>query len=79
MTAGLLLGVSPMDALSFASFGYARIPYLAFNAWFVLGPGPGVLTKWLIMDFVGNIFFGLGSAYCVKLLKEQREKGGKSQ
>ena len=82
MTAGLLLGVSPMDEWGFTSFGLAMIPYLAFNIWFIVGPGRGVFTEWLFMDFVGNIFFGLGSAYCVKLLREQREtkeKAGKAQ
>lgn len=82
MTAGLLLGVSPMDERSFTNFGLAMIPYVAFNAWFGIGPGRGVFTKWLFMDFVGNVFFGLGSAYCVKLLREQREsneKVGKAQ
>lgn len=82
MTAGLLLGVSPMDERSFTSFGAAMLPYLAFNVWFCLGPGRSVFTNWLFMDFVGNIVFGLGSVYCVKLLREQREseeKHGKSQ
>lgn len=77
MTAGLLLGTSPMDERSFASFGLAMIPYVAFNAWFGVGPGRGVFTKWLAMDFVGNVFFALGSAYCAKLLREAREEGGK--
>lgn len=78
MTVGLLLGVSPMDERSFTSFALAMIPYLMFNAWFGVGPGRGVFTRWLFMDFVGNVFFGLGSAYCVKLLREQREKGRKA-
>ena len=75
MTCGLLLSVLPMDERSFTTFGLAMIPYVVFNAWFGVGPGRGVFP-WLFMDFVGNVFFGLGSAYCVKLLKEQREEDG---
>ena len=74
MTTGLLLGVSPMNEGSFTFFGLAMIPYLMFNAWFLIGPGRGVFTKLLLMDFVGNVVFGAGSAYCVKLLREQREE-----
>jgi hypothetical protein len=54
------------------------IPYVAFKAWFGIGPGRGVFTKWLFMDFIGNVFFGLGSAYCVKLIREQREREAKT-
>lgn len=79
MTSGMLLGVSPMDERSFASFGLAMVPYLMFNGWFIVGPGRGVFTRWLFMDLVGNVFFGLGSAYCFKLLREQREKEEKAQ
>lgn len=74
MTCGLLLGVAPMDERSFTFFGIAMIPYLAFNAWFGMGPGKGVFTKLLWMDFVGNVTFALGSVYCVKLLREQRDE-----
>ena len=78
MTSGLLLGISPMDRRSFISFGLAMVPYLLFNGYFLLGPGRGVFTNWLIADFVGNVFFGLGSAYCAKLLGEQSESDRKS-
>lgn len=74
MTAGLLLGTSPMNERSFTCFGLAMIPYVAFNVWYGVGPGRGVFTKWLFLDFVGNVFFGLGSAYCAKVLREHREK-----
>ncbi len=82
LTAGLLLGTSPMDERSFAYFGLAMIPYIGFNAWFGIGPGRGVFTVWLAGDLIGNLFFGLGSAYCSWLLREQREedeKAAKSQ
>lgn len=78
MTAGLLLGMSPMDERSFSAFGLAMIPFVAFNAYFLAGPGRGVFTKWLFMDFVGNVSFGVGSAWCVKLLREKREKATKA-
>ena len=74
MTCGLLLGVSPMNEQSFRSFGLAMIPYLAFNVYFIFGPGKEVLTPMLWMDFIGNITFALGSAYCVKMLRERRGK-----
>lgn len=73
MTAGLLLGTSSLDERGFTCFGLAMIPYLFFNAWYLAGPGRGVFTNWLYMDLVGNLFFGAGSAYCAKLLREQRE------
>ncbi|PKS08090.1 hypothetical protein jhhlp_005365 [Lomentospora prolificans] len=79
MTAGLLLGTAPMDERSFTCFGLAMVPYIFFNAWYGVGPGRGVFTKWLFMDFVGNIFFGLGSAYCVRLLREQGEEDKRSK
>ena len=75
MTTGLLLGVAPMDERSFTAFGAAMVPYLMFNAYFGVGPGRGVFTKWLLRDFVGNVVFAVGSGYCVKLLREGREKG----
>ena len=78
MTSGLLLGVSPMDERSFTAFGVAMIPYLMFNAGFGVGPEKGVLTKWLFMDFIGNVIFAIGSGYCVKLLREGSE-GKKGQ
>ena len=79
MTAGLLLGTAPMDERSFASFGLAMIPFLGFNAYFIVGPGREVFTKWLLMDLVGNLFFGLGSAFCAKVLREQKVNEGKTQ
>jgi hypothetical protein len=57
-----------MTRRSFQAFGLAMIPYLGFNAWFGLGPGKGVFTPWLWLDFVGNVTFGLGSFYCASLL-----------
>lgn len=77
MTVGLLLGTAPMNEYSFTAFGIAMVPYLAFNAWFGIGPGRGVFTPVLALDFVGNVFFGLGSIYCAKLLREQREADSK--
>lgn len=79
MTSELLLGVSPMDERSFISFGLAMIPYIMFNGWFLVGPGRGVFTNWLLADFVGNVFFGLGSTHCAKLLREHRENNVKEQ
>lgn len=79
MTSGLLLGMSPMDERSFTSFGLAMIPYLMFNGWFLLGSGRGVFTNWLLADFVGNVFFALGSAYCAKVLREENGCGKKSR
>ncbi len=78
MTAGLLLGTADMTERSFAYFGLAMIPYVAFNCWFGLGPGRNIFTPLIWMDFVGNCFFGLGSAYCVRLLREQREEDEKA-
>ena len=74
MTPGLLLGTTPANERTFASFGLAMIPYFVFNAWFIVGPGRGVSTKWLFIDLIGNVTFALGSAYCFTLLKEQREE-----
>jgi hypothetical protein len=54
------------------------ILYVAFNAGFGIGPGRGAFTEWLFMDFIGTVFFGLGSAYCVKLIQEQREREAKT-
>ncbi|KAK1763717.1 hypothetical protein QBC33DRAFT_549014 [Phialemonium atrogriseum] len=71
MTCGLLLGTSDMTVNSFVAFGLAMIPYIGFNAWFGIGPGKGVFTRWLWMDFIGNMVFGLGSMYCAKLLVEE--------
>lgn len=74
LTTGLLLGTAPMDERSFTYFGLAMIPYLMFNAWFLAGPGKGVFTGWLWMDCIGNVVFAAGSAWCAKLLKEDREE-----
>lgn len=74
LTTGLLLGTSDMTIRSFTAFGLAMIPYLGFNAWFTVGPGRGVFTKWLWMDFIGNVFFLTGSLYAAKLLKDDEEE-----
>lgn len=74
VTTGLLLGTATMTAASFKAFGLAMLPYLGFNVWFGVGPGKGMFTPVLGLDFVGNIVFALGSAWCVRLL-EEREKG----
>ena len=71
MKCGLLLGTSDMTVNSFVAFGLAMIPYIGFNAWFGIGPGKGVFTRWLWMDFIGNMAFGLGSMHCAKLLVEE--------
>jgi hypothetical protein len=72
-TCGLLLGTTTMTKRSFTAFGLAMIPYLAFNAWFGIGPGRGMFTSLLWLDFVGNITFGLGSFYCASLLTETKQ------
>lgn len=59
-----------MSQRSFTVFGLAMTPYVAFNLWFGFGPGRGMFTPWLWLDFIGNMIFGLGSLYCAKLLKE---------
>jgi hypothetical protein len=74
MTTGLLLGVSDMTTRSFTAFGLAMIPYLGFNAWFGVGPGRGVFTKWLWMDFIGNIVFFSGSLVAAKLLRDENDE-----
>lgn len=74
MTAGLLLGTSTMTATSFKAFGLAMLPYLGFNAWFSgWGPGSGVFTGWLWMDFIGNLVFFGGSMGAAALLGEERK------
>ena len=52
------------------------ILYVALDAWFGFGSGKGVFTKRLAIDFVENVFSGLGRAYCVKLLREARREDG---
>jgi hypothetical protein len=74
MTTGLLLGVSDMTARSFTAFGLAMIPYLGFNAWFGIGPGRGMFTKWLWMDFIGNVVFLSGSLVAAKLLADENDE-----
>jgi hypothetical protein len=74
MTCGLLLGVSDMTVNSFTAFGLAMVPYLGFNAWFGVGPGRGVFTKWLWMDFIGNAVFLSGSLLAAKLLKDEEDE-----
>ncbi|KAK3359551.1 hypothetical protein B0T25DRAFT_564541 [Lasiosphaeria hispida] len=79
MTCGLVLGTSTMTSFSFTAFGLAMIPYIfGFNYWFGLGPARGMMTSLIWLDFVGNVFFGLGSLYCAKLLREQEEEDAKA-
>lgn len=73
MTCGLVLGTSTMTSKSFSVFAGAMVPYIGFNFWFGVGPGKGLFTKWLWLDFVGNVFFLVGSLYCSTLLKEQED------
>jgi ABC-type multidrug transport system permease subunit len=73
VTAGLLLGTSDMTVRSFTAFGLAMVPYIGFNAWFGIGPGKDMFTKWLWMDFVGNTVFLAGSLVAAKLLKDDEE------
>ncbi|KAL2798990.1 hypothetical protein BJX66DRAFT_294538 [Aspergillus keveii] len=70
MTCGLLVGVADMSRKSFLAFGAAMVPYLGFNAWFGIGPGRGVFTPWLWLDFVGNVGFFVGSLWCAQLVGE---------
>ena len=74
MATGLLLAASTMTARSFTAIGLAMIPYLGFNAWFGIGPGRGMFTKWLWMDFIGNMVFLSGSLVAVKLLRDDEEE-----
>lgn len=69
MISGLLLGVAPMNARSFNAFALAMMPFLGFNAWFIVGPGREMFTNWLLMDLVGNVFYAVGSAYCARVLE----------
>ncbi|KAJ5813749.1 uncharacterized protein N7503_000499 [Penicillium pulvis] len=73
-TCGLLLGAATMTKRSFTAFGLAMIPYLAFNAWFGIGPGQGMFTPLLWLDFAGNVTFALGSFYCASLLTGIKEE-----
>lgn len=70
LTAALLLATSEMTVRKFTAFGLAMVPYLGFNAWFGIGPGRGVFTRWLWMDFLGNVGFLVGSVWAVRLLEE---------
>lgn len=74
MTCGLVLGTSNMTSFSFTAFGLAMIPYIGWNYWCGIGPGKGMVTSMMWMDFIGNVFFGAGSLYCAKLLKEVEEE-----
>ncbi|KAL4756253.1 uncharacterized protein BDW70DRAFT_164659 [Aspergillus foveolatus] len=69
-TCGMLLGVANMSRTSFTVFSLAMVPYIVFNVWFGIGPGRGVFTHMLWLDFIGNVFFCLGSLYCAILLRE---------
>jgi hypothetical protein len=73
-TCGLLLAVSNMTATSFTTFGLAMIPYLGFNAYFIVGPGKGFFTNWLLLDLIGNLTFLSGSLYAAKLLRGVEEE-----
>jgi hypothetical protein len=76
MTCGLVLGTSQMTAFSFKVFGLAMIPYIVgFNFWFSdIGPAKGMINSWMWVDFIGNMFFMLGSLWCSKVLKEEEER-----
>ena len=74
LTVGLLLNTSNMTESRFTAFGLAMVPYVAFNAWFSIGPRRGAFTALLWMDVIENVFFGLGSRCCAKLLREKDEK-----
>ena len=74
MTSGLLLAVSDMTVTSFTAFGLAMVPYLGFNAWFIVGPGKGLFTNWLWMDLIGNVTFLSGSFLAAKLLRDVEEQ-----
>jgi hypothetical protein len=78
MTAGLLLGTSKMTVTSFTTFGVSMTPYLGFNAWFIIGPGRGVFTNLLWMDFVGNMIFLSCSLFAAKLLSDDEEQQKKT-
>jgi hypothetical protein len=58
--------------------GVSMIPYLGFNAWFIIGPGRGFFTNWLWMDVVGNMVFLSGSLFAAKLLKGDEEEHKKA-
>jgi hypothetical protein len=78
MTAGFLLRTSNVTTTSFTAFGVSMIPYLGFNAWFIIGPGRDFFTNWLWMDFVGNMVFLSGSLFAAKLLKDDEEEQEKA-
>ncbi|KAL3455685.1 hypothetical protein BJX64DRAFT_294812 [Aspergillus heterothallicus] len=71
MTCGLLLGVTQMTRKSFLAFSAAMVPYMGFNVWFGVGPGRGVFTRWLWLDFVGNVAFCLGGLWCARVVGEE--------
>jgi len=74
MTCGLVVGTSTMTPFSFNAFAAAMLPYIGWNLYMGFGPGKGMLTNFLWLDFAGNVFFTLGSLYCAKLLREQEEE-----
>ncbi|KAK4188863.1 hypothetical protein QBC35DRAFT_494998 [Podospora australis] len=71
------LRTSTMTSSSFRKFGLAMLPYLAWNVWFGVGPARGMLTRWMALDFVGNVFFCLGSSWCSKVLRGVEEEEDK--
>lgn len=80
MTCGLVLGTSTMTSFSFRAFGLAMLPYIGWNYWFGgIGPGRGMVTSLMWMDFLGNVFFCAGSFYCAGLLQEQEEEDQKER
>lgn len=79
MTCGLVVGTSTMTPYSFRAFAIAMLPYIGWNFWMAFGPGKEMVTNFIWMDFVGNVFFGLGSLYCAKLLEEQEEEDKKKR
>lgn len=41
------------------AFAGAMVPYLGFNAYFLLGPGRGVFTGWLVSLYFSFMLFFL--------------------
>jgi hypothetical protein len=80
MTCALVLGTADMTVTSFTAFGLAMVPYLvAWNLWFGIGPGKGMINKWMWLDCIGNLFFMGGSLWCARLLKEEEKDRKKAE
>ena len=70
-----------MTAKSFTLFGLAMIPYIAvFNFWYGgFGPGAGMFTGFMWLDFLGNLGFMGGSFWAGWLLSGEGEEEGKGK